>query len=73
MGPIRKLGKKAYGIDKKDIPPISYKNIRKSFQNMRPRVAPSDLTAYIEWSDTYGNKLINADDSYESDTSYESS
>ena len=68
MEPVRELGAGVKTIKPEDIPPISYKHFRRSLQGMSPSVAPSDLIAYIEWNDTYGNKVTNADDSCENDT-----
>ena len=70
LGPLRKLGTKALTVDANDIPPISYKHFRKSLRGMNPSVAESDLDAYIEWNNTYGNKIcVNGDESQDSDDS----
>lgn len=69
MGPVRQLGaEQAMSMPKEDIPPISYKHFRRSLRGMNPSVAQADLVAYIEWNNTYGNKITNDEDSFESDT-----
>eukprot|EP00578_Thalassiosira_sp_NH16_P008567 CAMPEP_0181123056 /NCGR_PEP_ID=MMETSP1071-20121207/25668_1 /TAXON_ID=35127 /ORGANISM="Thalassiosira sp., Strain NH16" /LENGTH=841 /DNA_ID=CAMNT_0023208117 /DNA_START=14 /DNA_END=2539 /DNA_ORIENTATION=+ len=68
MGPVRQLGMAMMSIAADDVPSISYKHFRQSLRGMSPSVAQSDLTAYIEWNNTYGNKAANIGGGYESDT-----
>ena len=69
MGPLRKMSfKEKLNIAPEDLPPISYKHFRASLRGMSPSVAQSDLAAYEEWNNTFGSKVANANDSYESDT-----
>jgi len=66
MMPLRKMGVKALDVDAADVPPITYKHFKSSLRSMNPSVAEADLTAYIEWNNTYGNTCTN-DDSQDSD------
>ena len=72
MGPLQDLsGDEFLSVKMDDLSPISYKHCRKALRGMNPSVAPSELDAYVEWNNTYGNKVAADDTDSESDTSSE--
>jgi SpoVK/Ycf46/Vps4 family AAA+-type ATPase len=62
MAPIRQLGARALEVHVSEIPPISFKHFQQALRSMKPSVAPSDLTQYIEWDQTYGSKRADHSD-----------
>ena len=60
MGPMRSMTmEEMMTIKTNEVPPIAYKHFRQSLRGSSPSVAQSDLQVYLDWNQTYGNKISN--------------